>query len=125
MIDARIVDANGNILDRATMGEGYILGGENATLERFYEILSELANLPLVRRIESQWKSEFRLAARNLFRALSGQSPAGAPEEVEMLKMDWACSSAKAQRELGYGITPLRDGLAPTVQWIREKYLSA
>jgi nucleoside-diphosphate-sugar epimerase len=32
----------------------------------------------------------------------------------------WSFSSAKAERELGYHVTPLAEGLKKTVEWLRQ-----
>ncbi len=34
---------------------------------------------------------------------------------------DWAYTSAKAERELGYRITPLREGVARTLDWLHRR----
>jgi nucleoside-diphosphate-sugar epimerase len=37
---------------------------------------------------------------------------------VETFLADWAFTSAKAERELGYRITPLREGIRRTIDWL-------
>jgi farnesol dehydrogenase len=108
-------------LEKASLGEGYILGGENVSLEDFYDIVSELTEIPLPSRIDHSWKPGFRVIAKNIFQALSGKTPSSSPEEIDMLRLNWACSSAKAERKLGYRITTLREGLKQTLRWLRER----
>ena len=38
---------------------------------------------------------------------------------VRIYRHEWAYSSARAEQELGYRITPLREGLRRTVAWLR------
>ena len=39
-------------------------------------------------------------------------------EWTDAVMRHWACTSEKAQRELGYIITPMSDALAATIRWI-------
>ena len=41
-------------------------------------------------------------------------------EIVRIYAHEWTYSSARAEAELGYRITPLREGVAKTVAWLRE-----
>jgi farnesol dehydrogenase len=110
-------------MEKATMGGVYILGGENITLKRLYELLSQVTDLPIPPSTESQWKIMLRRAAKNLIQDISGKASSTIPEEIEMLKYNWALSSIKAFRELNYTITPIREGLIQTVNWLRENIL--
>lgn len=40
--------------------------------------------------------------------------------EVGVFREDWAYSSGKAERELGYRSRPLHEGLRQTLEWLRE-----
>ena len=48
-----------------------------------------------------------------------GIYPQITPGWVETFLADWAFSCTKAERELGYAITPLRDGIRTTCEWLR------
>lgn len=37
---------------------------------------------------------------------------------------DWSLSSAKAERELGYHITPIEVGVRKTIDWLRENSIN-
>ena len=50
-----------------------------------------------------------------------GIYPQITPGWVETFLADWAYSCAKAERELGYTITPLRDGIRSTCEWLRTR----
>jgi nucleoside-diphosphate-sugar epimerase len=39
---------------------------------------------------------------------------------VKTFLQEWAFSSAKAEKELGYKITPLREGIRITLEWLRH-----
>ena len=50
-----------------------------------------------------------------------GLYPQITPGWVETFLQDWAYSSEKAQRELGYTVTPLKEGVRMTYEWILER----
>lgn len=103
---------------RAPPGGRYVLGGENLTLREFYDALAaELGEDTGSRRLRSIPIWAARLAGRfELARArLTGRLPAATPEAVKLMARDWVFSSAPAQRELGYGITPFRQALRATL----------
>jgi nucleoside-diphosphate-sugar epimerase len=54
---------------------------------------------------------------------LFGVEPELTDEVVRIYEHEWAYSSARAQAELGYRVTPLRAGIAKTVAWLRERGL--
>ena len=47
-----------------------------------------------------------------------GVYPQITPDWVRVFLTDWAYSSAKAQRELGYEITPLDEAVRRTYEWL-------
>jgi nucleoside-diphosphate-sugar epimerase len=54
---------------------------------------------------------------------LFGVEPELTDEIVRIYAREWAYSSARAQAELGYRITPLESGVAKTTSWLRERGL--
>jgi farnesol dehydrogenase len=107
-------------LERAKNGSAYIFGGENKTLVDLFaafEFQTGIAppkmKIPyaiarFAGRLE-RWRAE-----------LFGIEPEVTDEIVRIYAHEWAYSSARAEAELGYRITPLRDGIAKTVTWLRE-----
>jgi farnesol dehydrogenase len=110
-------------LERAKDGSAYILGGDNKTLVDLFaafeaeggvsppRIKIPYAAARLVGRI-ARWRAE-----------LFGTEPELTDEVVRIYAHEWAYSSALAQAELGYRVTPLRDGVGKTVTWLRERNL--
>lgn len=113
---------NGHLLalEKGKPGERYILGGENATYDRFFETLKKLTGRKV-------WMVHIRY---RLLRAvtwvqfagmrLAGQPPLITPAWIKKYLHHWACSSKKAQQELGYQITPLDEGIKKTLEWINN-----
>ena len=108
------------VLERARDGSAYILGGDNKTLVDLFAafqaetgIASPKMKIPyavagFAGRLE-RWRAE-----------LFGIEPEITDEVVRIYAHEWAYSSARAEAELGYRITPLREGVAKTVAWLRE-----
>jgi len=50
---------------------------------------------------------------------LTGHPPLLTHHVVDVFREHWAYSSVKAERELAYRRTPLKEGLRRTVEWLR------
>jgi NAD+-dependent farnesol dehydrogenase len=108
-------------VERAKDGSAYILGGDNKTLlDLFVAFQAETGIAPPGLKIPY---AIARLAGRlQRWRAeLTGREPEVTDEVVRIYAREWAYSSARAEAELGYRITPLREGVAKTVRWLREQ----
>ena len=111
--------ARGHLLadERGVPGQRYILGNRNFTMDRLFADLGRLSGIdpPAV-------KLPARVA---LALAEGGQWVAGGvmptPQEVRIVSLNWACSSAKAKRELGWRTSPHEDCLEETIAWYRER----
>ncbi|MFP4470564.1 MAG: SDR family oxidoreductase [Bacteroidales bacterium] len=100
-------------------GERYITGGENTTYDGFFESLSQVSGknfrmvhirYPLLRVITRIQYTGARLI---------GRPPLITPEWIKKYLHHWACTSRKAEQELGYRITSLEEGLSKTIEWLR------
>ena len=108
-------------MERGRAGERYVLGGENVSFHELFEAISDISgrryrmfHLPgslalLFSRFERQ-------RAR-----WTGGYPLITPGWVNVFLADWACSTAKAETELGYSVTPLREALANTIGWLEDE----
>jgi farnesol dehydrogenase len=108
-------------MERGRVGERYILGGENSSLEGFLRLVDELTGrrhlqLGLPRPVALLYAGLEKRKAEWL-----GIYPRVTPGWVETFLADWAFTSAKAEKELGYRITPLRDGIRRTIDWLHGK----
>jgi len=114
--NADVVAAHLAALERGQPGEEYVLGGDNRSLNEFFRLLAErsgvrrpVRHLPFV---VGKIVGALELAKANLF----GRSPQLTPGVVELFKHDWIYSSAKAERELGYHLTRLEDGMKEVLE---------
>jgi nucleoside-diphosphate-sugar epimerase len=105
-------------MEKGTIGERYILGGENASLRQLFQLVDEVSgkkhfqmNLPP--KIAYVYSGIEKKKAEWL-----GMYPQITPGWVETFLQDWVYSPAKAERELGYTITPLKEGVRMTYEWL-------
>lgn len=105
-------------MEKGRVGERYILGGENSSLSGLLRLVDELTGkkhiqVGLPRTVAMSYAGLEKLKAEWF-----GVYPRITPGWVETFLEDWAYSSAKAERELGYRITPLREGVRRTLEWL-------
>jgi dihydroflavonol-4-reductase len=116
--------ARGHLLadEYGVVGERYILGNRNFTLDRLFADLGRLSGVepPTVK-----LPLTVALAAARLAALLPG-SPPVTEAEVRAGSLWWAYRSAKAKRELGYRPGHHEDTLVATIEWYRQndRYLS-
>jgi farnesol dehydrogenase len=108
-------------LERGRPGGRYILGGENLPLREVFERLAAAAGVKPPRRSIPYWAAEWAGRWQVLRARCGGPPPEITPDEVEVYRHDWTYSSARAQAELGYAITPFAAGLQATLRWARDE----
>lgn len=118
LVDAEDV-AEGHLLaeQRGTVGERYILGNRNYTLDRLF---SELGRLSGVEPPAVKLPLAVAMTAVRGLEQLPGR-PALTQVELRASSLWWTYRSAKAKRELGYKPGHHEDSLARTIQWYRER----
>ncbi len=111
-------------LERGRPGQRYLLGAQNLTLDRLWELLAPLAGRPLPR-----WRIPYPAAlglawADELRCRLTGGVPAVPLEGVRMSRHLMYASSGKAERELGWRPGPVTAALERAVAWYRDRGLA-
>src|SRR3954454_9309411 len=118
-----IVDAHdvaiGHLLadERGTVGERYILGNRNFTLDRLFADLGRLSGV-------APPALKLPLPAALAFAAAAERMPGTAPitaVEARAASLWWAYRSTKAKRELGWKPAHHEDTLEATIEWYRER----
>jgi dihydroflavonol-4-reductase len=115
--------ARGHLLaaERGRVGEKYILGGENLTLERMLQRLAALSGLPAARvKIPYAVAYGFALGAEAVARTVTHRAPRASLTEVRMARKKMFFDSAKAHAELGYESAPVDEGLARAIDFFRR-----
>lgn len=111
--------------EHGTVGERYILGGENMALA---DILAEVANA--VGRRPPAFKVPYAVvlpvaAGAELLARLTGREPFVTLDGARMSRKKMYFSSAKAVRELGYTPRPAKEAIADAIAWFAANgYLS-
>ncbi len=115
-----VVEGHLAAMRQGRAGERYILGGENASFNGFFETLSSLSGKQ-VRMIKvplpvMNLAAHFMEARANL----TGKPPVLTPPWVKRFHFNWELSIEKAKRELGYEPLGLEQGLAKTLNWLEK-----
>ena len=115
--------AQGHLLaaEKGRIGEKYILGNENLSLQQILELLSELTGRPA-----PTFKVPYALALGAAYgdailaRLMSGREPSIPLVGVKLSKKKMFFDSTKAIQELGFRQTPVREALRKAVAWFRQ-----
>jgi len=102
-------------------GHRYALGGENLTFRQFFDILAEVTDrrhwllpLPVGLMVAAAKVMEWQAT-------VTGIPPMITAQWVKKYLNHWSLSSQKAMTDLGYSITPLREGVKITLEWLKRK----
>jgi dihydroflavonol-4-reductase len=107
-------------LARGTIGERYVLGGENVYLR---DMLAEIA------RVVGRKPPRVRLPIAPLYPLafvaegvglITGREPFLTLDGLRMARHFMFFNDAKARRELGYSTRPYREGIADAITWFRR-----
>jgi len=107
-------------MEKGLAGERYIIGGENLSFNELVQtVFSEsgkknnLVKIPIgIMRIAGGLK--------NIASKLIGQEPDFTPRMISRLIKDRTLSSNKAIRQLGYRVTPFKEGIQQTIQYLKQ-----
>lgn len=107
-------------LERGRAGQKYILGGHNLTFNEFFRIVDGVTGRPhLLIHLPAPAACTFGRAEvirAKLFRS----HPVITPGWVRTLLSNASYTSAKAEAELGYSVTPFVTALERTLWWLRH-----
>jgi nucleoside-diphosphate-sugar epimerase len=105
-------------MEKGQSGERYLLGGQDASYNELFDTIGavhgqkhKLYNIPLGLML-GFGKIQLFLAEN------FGRTPMITPGWVKKYLYQWQVSSAKAQKQLGYEITPLEKGIKKTLDWL-------
>jgi dihydroflavonol-4-reductase len=115
--------ARGHLLaaEKGQIGEKYILGHENLTLQQILALLAELTGRPTPRfKIPYALALGVAYADAALARLVPGREPFVPPVGVKLSKKKMFFDPSKAVRVLGLPQTPVREALRKAVLWFQE-----
>jgi dihydroflavonol-4-reductase len=115
--------AQGHLLaaERGRIGEKYILGGENLTLQGMLQRLAARSGLPAPRmRIPYAVALGFAFGAEAVARTITHRAPRASVTEVRMARKKMFFDSSRARAELGYTPQPIDEGLSRAIDFFRR-----
>jgi dihydroflavonol-4-reductase len=114
--------AAGHLLafEKGRVGERYILGGEDMSLQAIFAEAARLAGRKPPRMKLPHWSVMPVAAVAEVWARLFGGEPIATMDSIRMAKKKMFYSSAKARRELGYAPRPAAEALADAVAWFRD-----
>jgi dihydroflavonol-4-reductase len=108
-------------LEKGRSGERYILGGENLTLKQILDKLGAITGLPSPTiRVPYVMALATGVVDELVTGRILGKEPRATIDAVRMGRKKMFVSSAKAERELGWKMVPVDDGLRRATEWFRE-----
>jgi farnesol dehydrogenase len=106
-------------LEKAEPGDRFVLGGENATLRAFFDLV-EARGGPAVPRKSIRFGTLTAVgAASEWIAALGGPKPKVTRGAADLFRHEWAYSSRRAERALGWKARPLAEGIDATLADLR------
>jgi dihydroflavonol-4-reductase len=107
--------------ERGVVGEKYILGGENLTLEQMLGRLAKLSGLRAPRiRVPYAVAWTFALGAEAVARTITRRPPRASLTEVRMARKRMFFDSSKARTALGYSPRAIDDALARAIEFFHS-----
>ena len=114
--------AEGHLLacERGKVGERYILGRDNLTLEQIFQHLEHISGVKAPR-----WRIPYAVAygaglASTGWANVTGHAPRAPLDAVRMSRKKMFVSSEKAKRELGFSPGSIDSALSRAVDWFRN-----
>jgi farnesol dehydrogenase len=119
-----VAEGHALALERGARGARFVLGGENATLQQVFALVSDLTGVAPPR-LRIPYRAAAALGRLQwLWAELTGHPPQLTHGEVGVFGESWACDSSRAEQELGYRSRPLAEGLRETIAWLRREGLA-
>jgi farnesol dehydrogenase len=107
-------------MEKGTPGERYVLGGENVSYNRFFQLIRELSGVKKRLYKLPLW---IMLSVATVMKGVSvitGRPPMIVPSLVRKFNHNWIVSSLKASSELGYKPIDTISGIRMTIQWLNQ-----
>jgi len=108
-------------LEKGKIGERYILGGEDVTLQQMLAVIAELAHRRPPR-VKLPRGPLYPLAyAAEAVARFTNKEPFITADALNMSKYRMFFSSQKAKNDLGYGARSYRHGISDAMEWFGQK----
>jgi nucleoside-diphosphate-sugar epimerase len=108
-------------MERGKAGGHYILCGANLTFDEFFAILARATGKKRILLPVPQGLAHGASVVLERFGRAGILEPPLTPGWVRTFFGDWLCTSALAEREIGYSITPMDEAVRETMDWLRAQ----
>ena len=107
-------------LERGTIGEHYVLGGQDVTLKEMLAVIAQCAGRrpPRIQLPRAPIYPVAMLA--EMASHLTGKTPFVTVDGLRMSRYRMFFSSAKAERELGYSARPYQSAIRDAIAWFHD-----
>jgi dihydroflavonol-4-reductase len=106
--------------ERGTLGERYLLSGENVSFSAFFGLLSDVTGQPMPRKVPGWLALGATHMQEKVISRVTGRPPVADLDEVKMGRLIRYFDNSKARQGLGFQPRPLRETLERTVRWMRR-----
>lgn len=113
-----VVAAHIAAADKGQNGGSYLLGGENKSMLQLVGEIAVLVGKPAPTKVMPTGMLAIVAAVGSVASRFTGKLPPITPEMVATISKSVSTSSAKAQRELGYRVVPLKDMVKDCYDWM-------
>jgi dihydroflavonol-4-reductase len=113
-----VVAAHIAAADKGQNRGAYLLGGENKSMLELVREIAPLVGKPLPTKVMSTGMLSIVAAVGDLASRFTGKQPPITTEMVATISKSVSTRSAKAQRDLGYRIVPLKDMVKDCYDWM-------
>jgi dihydroflavonol-4-reductase len=113
-----VVAAHIAAADKGQNGGSYLLGGENKSMLELVREIAFLVGKPAPTKVMATGMLRVVAAVGSLASHITRKPPPITPEMVATISKSVSTNSAKAQRELGYRIVPLKDMVKDCYDWM-------
>jgi len=118
-----VVEGHLAAMELGSIGERYILGGQNITMVEFFSMAGEIARVSTRSRAVPGFLLKSAALALGAVSLMTRRRPAISIDEARTASHSFIMDTRKATEELGLEWTPLRVGLERTVNWLRQEGL--
>jgi farnesol dehydrogenase len=103
------------------IGENYILGGENLSYNEMLAAFGEVVKIP---RKPIGVPFSLMLGTSKIMKFLGdkfGMTPPVTPPFIRKYTHNWSTDISKAKNDLGYTVTPFKQAVEETAEWLKTK----
>lgn len=122
-VDARdVADGMIEAMEKGRSGETYILSGHYASMDELFGEMAELTNRKRFRVIIPLWFAAMYAGIAELFAKMRKRTPLYTRYSIFTLGSNGVFTHAKASRELGYKVRPLRETLKDSLLFVKKRH---